>query len=148
MRHPIILKMQWQHEKYRFWYIYKMFSKFIFWLGYGKKYFSMILKNSISIIWSSKNTEILCSRTLVLACSCSKSYIYTFHYRPKFVKYHNISLGNCIWVLEAVGQNYGPDSFRPGCPFKVRFCNIKKTKPLVSINPTCLNSTEIKCEQK
>ena len=76
----IILKMQWHHEKYRFWYIYKMFSKFIFWLGYGKKYFSIILKNSISIIWSSKNTGILCSRTLVLACSCSKSQIYTFHF--------------------------------------------------------------------
>ena len=46
-----------------------------------KNIFFINLKNLISIIWSSKNIGILWSRTLVLACSCSKYQIYT----PKIV---------------------------------------------------------------
>ena len=45
-----------------------------------KNIFLIILKNLISIIWSSKNIGILCSRSLVFACPCSKSQIYTFHF--------------------------------------------------------------------
>ena len=45
-----------------------------------KNIFFIILRNLISIISSGKNIGILCSRTLVLACLCSKSQIYTFHF--------------------------------------------------------------------
>ena len=45
-----------------------------------RKFFFIILKNLISIIWSSKHIGILCSRTLVLAWSWSKSQIYTFNF--------------------------------------------------------------------
>ena len=44
-----------------------------------KNIFFINLKNLISIIWSSKNIGMLCSRIIVLAGSCSKSQIYTFH---------------------------------------------------------------------
>ena len=64
-----------------------------------KNIFFIILKNLISIIWSSKNIGILCSRTLVLACLCSKSQIYTFHFLYISLSTHFFCLSLCFAIL-------------------------------------------------